>query len=87
MLIDALISLGCLQQEEIDKFRPVVKLTEFGDEVMRAKTKLQNPLPIPAQLFHKIHGGAKIISESPQSLTKTRPSPARAKTTPICYRP
>jgi ATP-dependent DNA helicase RecQ len=65
MLIDALISLGCLQQEEVEKFRPVVKRTDFGSNVMKAKTQLQNPLPIPADLFHKIHGNAIIISESP----------------------
>jgi superfamily II DNA helicase RecQ len=55
-LIEALISIGCLQQEEIEQFRPVVKLTEFGDEVMKAKNPLQKPLPIPISLFNKIHG-------------------------------
>jgi ATP-dependent DNA helicase RecQ len=53
-LIDALISLGCLQQEDIDKFRPVVKLTQFGDDVMRSKTPLRKSLPIPAPLLQKI---------------------------------
>ncbi|MGD0383637.1 MAG: RecQ family ATP-dependent DNA helicase [Thermoguttaceae bacterium] len=73
-LIDALISLGCLQQEEIEKFRPVMKLTDFGSDVMRAKTQLQNPLPIPAYLFHKIHGKAIIIAESPRGVKKSAPA-------------
>lgn len=55
-LIDALISTECLQQEEIDKFRPVVKLTDFGKAVMQSKKQLQRPLPIPDALFRKING-------------------------------
>jgi len=55
-LIEALISIGCLQQEEIEQFRPVVKLTDFGDEVMKDKKPLQKPLPIPISLFNKILG-------------------------------
>ncbi|MGD0653487.1 MAG: RecQ family ATP-dependent DNA helicase [Thermoguttaceae bacterium] len=74
MLIDALISLGCLHQEEIEKFRPVVKLTDFGSEVMKAKTQLQNLLPISAELFQKIHGDAIIISELPQGVKKSAPA-------------
>ncbi len=73
-LIEALISIGCLEQEEIDKFRPVVKLTEFGRDVMRAKTPLENPLPIPVDLFHKIHGDEIIVSKSPPLGKKTVPA-------------
>ncbi|MGA2797925.1 MAG: ATP-dependent DNA helicase RecQ, partial [Thermoguttaceae bacterium] len=76
-LVEALISLGCLEQEEIDKFRPVVKLTEFGNDVMRAKIQLQIPLPIPAYLFHKIHSDATIISESPPPGKKPVPAFSR----------
>jgi ATP-dependent DNA helicase RecQ len=64
-LIDALVSLGCLQQEEIDKFRPVIKLTDFGTEVMKSKKPLQQPLPIPEDLFYKIHGKKISISKTP----------------------
>jgi ATP-dependent DNA helicase RecQ len=76
-LIEALISIGCLEQEEIDKFRPVVKCTKFGEDVMRAQTQLQNPLPIPVNLFHKIHGDATIISESPPPDKKPAPAVSR----------
>jgi ATP-dependent DNA helicase RecQ len=76
-LVEALISIGCLEQEEVDKFRPVVKLTEFGREVMRAKTQLQNPLPISMDLFRKIHGEANIVSESPAPDTTPVPAVSR----------
>jgi ATP-dependent DNA helicase RecQ len=76
-LIEALISIGCLDQEDIDKFRPVVKLTEFGRDVMRAKTQLHNPLPIPADLFHKIHGDETVISKSPRPDKKPAPAVSR----------
>jgi ATP-dependent DNA helicase RecQ len=77
MLIDALILLGCLQQEDIEKYRPVVKLTEFGGDVMKAKTSLQNSLPIPADLFRKIHGGAASVSKSPKAKKNTPPALSR----------
>ncbi len=73
-VIDALISLGCLQQEDIDKYRPVVKLTDFGDDVMRSKTQLQTSLPIQAPLFHKIHDDAAIVSDSPPPPKKPAPA-------------
>ena len=28
LMIDALIAVGCLQQSDLDRFRPVIKLTE-----------------------------------------------------------
>jgi ATP-dependent DNA helicase RecQ len=74
MLIDGLISLGCLQQEEIDKFRPVVKMTDFGNEVMRSKTTIQSSLPIPACLFNKIHGLKTTVSKSPPLDKETIPA-------------
>jgi ATP-dependent DNA helicase RecQ len=76
-LIEALISIGCLEQEEIDKFRPVVKLTDLGSDVMRAKTQLQKPLPIPVNLFQKIHGGEIIVSKSPPPDKKSAPAVSR----------
>ncbi|NLF07944.1 MAG: ATP-dependent DNA helicase RecQ, partial [Pirellulaceae bacterium] len=37
-LIDSLFVLRCLQQVDIDRYRPVVELTEYGEEVMRGQT-------------------------------------------------
>ena len=36
-MIDQLIGAGCIELEEVDKFRPVVKLTPKGTAVMRAE--------------------------------------------------
>ena len=59
-LIDGLMALGCLQQTSVDQdqFRPVVKLTDFGGDVMRGKAELDAELPIPAELLQKIRGEA-----------------------------
>ncbi len=76
-LIDALISLGCLQQVEIIKFRPVVQLTEFGDEVMKGKKPLKNPLPIPEYLSKKIRGEKITLVQSITSKKQSIPTVPR----------
>ena len=62
LLIDALVSLRCLLQEEIEKFRPVVKLTDFGTTVMKGTSPLEMPLPIPLDLLRKIRGDKDDLS-------------------------
>ena len=37
-LIDLLMANGCLDQEEINRFRPVLRLTPLGGDVMRGTT-------------------------------------------------
>jgi ATP-dependent DNA helicase RecQ len=56
MLIDGLIVARCLQQVDIDRFRPVVELTEFGQEVMKGTAPLAVPPPIPQDLLLKLRG-------------------------------
>lgn len=73
-LIDALISLGCLEQVEVEKFRPVVKLTDFGSEVMKAKQPLQIHLPIPEDLFHKIHDENSPLPKASSPIKSTAPA-------------
>ena len=53
-LIDALIGAGCLEQTELDRFRPVVRLTDLGAEVMRGTRPLDAPLAIPESLLRKL---------------------------------
>jgi ATP-dependent DNA helicase RecQ len=53
-LIDGLIAFGCLEQEEFDRFRPVVKLTALGDDVMRGKAELTPDLPLSVELLLKL---------------------------------
>jgi ATP-dependent DNA helicase RecQ len=56
MLIDGLIVARCLQQVDVDRFRPVVELTEFGQEVMKGTAALASPPPIPQDLLLKLRG-------------------------------
>ena len=53
-LIEILIAIGCLEQEEIDRFRPVLKLTPLGGEVMRGKADLPVGLKLPGELRLKL---------------------------------
>ena len=48
-LIDMLIAIGCLEQEDIDRFRPVLKLTPLGGDVMRGKAELPAGLKLPGR--------------------------------------
>jgi ATP-dependent DNA helicase RecQ len=54
MIIDALMAMRCLQQVDVDRFRPVLELTDFGGEVMRGRAILPNELPIPLELQRKL---------------------------------
>ena len=54
-IIDALIELRCLQQIDVDRFRPVVELTEFGGEVMRG-TAAWGALAAAGYLLRKLRG-------------------------------
>ena len=53
-LIDILIAIGCLEQENIDRFRPVLKLTPLGGEVMWGKADLPAGLKLPGELRLKL---------------------------------
>ncbi len=55
-IIDALFSARCLQQVDVDRYRPVVELTEFGGEVMRGQVTLNSNLPLPDYLLRKLTG-------------------------------
>jgi ATP-dependent DNA helicase RecQ len=54
LVIDALMATRCLQQVDVDRFRPVLELTDFGGEVMRGRARLPNELPIPIELRRKL---------------------------------
>ncbi len=55
-LIDGLLVVGFLEQEEVEQFRPVVRLTDQGTEVMKGTATLQTTLPIPPELIRKLQG-------------------------------
>ena len=54
VIIDALMAVRCVQQVDVDRFRPVLELTEFGGDVMRGKAPLSGELPLPADLQRKL---------------------------------
>ena len=56
LIIDALIALRCVQQVDLEQFRPVLELTEFGEELMRGKASLPGALPVPLDLLWKLRG-------------------------------
>jgi ATP-dependent DNA helicase RecQ len=65
-LIDALLAVGCLEQEDLDRFRPVVRLTTLGGDVMRAKAELPAAIRLPRDLAWKLRRHkAKAHSGSP----------------------
>jgi len=57
-LLEVLIEAGLVQQNDVDKFRPVLVLSAFGTEVMRGASDLTTELPLPSDLRAKIADGA-----------------------------
>jgi ATP-dependent DNA helicase RecQ len=53
-LIDLLIANGCLEQENLDRFRPVVRLTPHGGDVMRGTVEVPPRLSLPNDLRAKL---------------------------------
>ncbi len=80
MMIDALMALGCLEQVDLEKFRPVIQITEFGTDVMKGKTPLMGPLPLPEDLLRKLRGKQANRTREP------RGDPALAETPSRVYR-
>ncbi len=77
-LIDALIAVGYLEQVELDRFRPVVQLTELGTEVMRGQQPMDARLFVPADLLWKLRAPrpgspAKAAKQTPVSETARVP--------------
>jgi ATP-dependent DNA helicase RecQ len=67
-LIEALIAVGCLDQTDLEgnRFRPVVRLTDFGGEVMRGKAALDRDLPLPADLLIRLSGD--VVAQPPSAV-------------------
>ena len=54
LLIDALIAAELLEQSEIDRFRPIVQLTDRGAQIMQGKLALVDPPHLPDSLHGKL---------------------------------
>ena len=55
-LIDALLATGCLESVALEPGRPVIELTEMGEQVMRGEAELEAPLKLSAELCDKLGG-------------------------------
>ena len=53
-LIEGLLAAGCLEQTDLDRFRPVVRLTALGGDVMRRQASIPANLPIAVDLLRKL---------------------------------
>jgi ATP-dependent DNA helicase RecQ len=56
LIIDGLISLGYLEQVELEQRRPVVQLTAAGRDVMTGKEEIRGELPVPLALVARLRG-------------------------------
>jgi ATP-dependent DNA helicase RecQ len=57
-LLDALIAAGCVEQYSLEPHRPLVKLTELGEQVMRGAAGLATGLSLPDELERKLGGAS-----------------------------
>jgi ATP-dependent DNA helicase RecQ len=73
-LIDILIAIGCLEQENVDRFRPVLKLTPLGGDVMRGKADLPAGLRLPSELRLKLRPAAPGRRAPPSEDHRRQPS-------------
>jgi ATP-dependent DNA helicase RecQ len=74
-LLDALMAAGCLEQVEIDRFRPLVQLTELGAEVMRGRAELP-PISLPPEVARKLQPRPPKAARNRSGAGDDRPAPA-----------
>jgi ATP-dependent DNA helicase RecQ len=79
LLVDALITAGCLEQTDVERFRPIVQLTELGNSVMRGQATLSGGLTLPVALFRKLGGSGRVTKkQKPAARREVREPPAEA---------
>jgi len=71
-LIDALVSWGCLQQVDLERFRPVLELTKLGEEVLRGETTLRCSRSMRAKLLKRLGLPRSQAAEDATSAPKSR---------------
>jgi ATP-dependent DNA helicase RecQ len=100
-LIDALIAVGYLEQVELDRFRPVVQLTDLGTDVMRGQQPMDARLSVPAYLLRKLRAPrsetvakaarqtpiTEPASRGPREPAPAHPAPAVAAPPPVSSYP
>jgi hypothetical protein len=81
-LIDELILAGCLEQTDVDRFRPILQLTELGSAVMRGQKNLEASLALPPELVRKLKGTAKAEEKQVAAPPEARVASDSAKSQP-----
>jgi ATP-dependent DNA helicase RecQ len=76
-LIDGLIASGHIEQVDVDRNRPVVRLTDSGKELMQGQTNCDVELPVPPDLLLKLSAKA--------SADATRPEPTAARSDSLAF--
>ena len=56
-LIDALTTAGLVVSKDVDRFRPVVDISEPGREYLKAKGDVPLELPLSEELYARVRGG------------------------------
>ncbi|MBN2294781.1 MAG: HRDC domain-containing protein, partial [Pirellulales bacterium] len=82
-IIEGLIAMNLLRQESLEPGRPVVQLTDAGNEVMRGKASLEYELPIPGEVSRKIIGDSRSQSGSTDSFAIGVPQAEEASQPPV----
>ncbi|WP_417748483.1 RecQ family ATP-dependent DNA helicase [Rosistilla oblonga] len=85
-LLDAVCSVGMAQQIEVTQRRPTVKLTDFGQEVMKGNQPvpvaftIARPLKIKAMALVRKMAAAEDVTETPMEKPKSTANPDLLKT-------
>jgi ATP-dependent DNA helicase RecQ len=66
-ILDALLSIRCLEQAGSDAMRPTVRLTEPGKAVMTGASRLDRPLPLSPALAKRFTAGKPHPPATPRS--------------------
>ncbi len=53
-LLDALVGVGFAEQVEVDRFRPIIQLTDRGVEVMGGRIEVEESLQLPHELLGRL---------------------------------
>ena len=74
-ILDALTDVGLVEQQDVDRFRPIVTLTPEGWSFLRNKGATEMPLSLPHDLAHKVRqGGLTRLTPRPEPRRAEHPS-------------
>ncbi len=84
-LLDALLKTGLVEQEDVERYRPVLKLTELGRQVMMQQAELTGDLPLSRDVLDSINEhdfSATDDGEAAGDKVATAPAPTHRRIDP-----